>query len=1709
MKKALLIFFTFLSISCFAQFSKTHYIPPLTAQNNLAEDQYIYISTPSTNSVNFKIIENGGNVIPGIVNKNSPYVYSIGSGNSSQLFTPKTSIGKISNKGYVIEAEDLIYVSVRVNSGRNPNGTYNHAGGLVSKGNSALGKEFRLGAMLNPLYDSTLLNFASVLSTENGTKVTISGIPIGTILSDGTIIAGPINITLNKDESYVLALENKDNASPSNSSKMIGALVESDKPVVVNSGSFCGSNSTLIGTFPNGATGPAGRDVGFDQIVPFDKTGTEYIFVKGAGTNELERVILIAHEPNTIIYLNGIFDPYRTLINAGDYVAIDGSQFSTNGSLYVSSSNKVFAYQCIGGNSTVYSPPANQNMFFVPPLNCATPNTVDNIPYIEQIGNINYTGGSLNIVTETGATVLINGDPVTALPTAIEGKSSFERYSIPNLMGNIAVKSSKQVYVSFYSSNGAATYGGYYSGFDTKPEITSEISIGATSSCIPNVVLKVSSITAYDTFEWSFNGQPISNSNANSYIPTQPGYYEVKGSIIGCDSFYSDKIPVSNCPTNIDNDLANDNIDIDNDNDGITNCTESYGNQNIDLSNSSVGTVAAGTYSNSFTGFISTNGTGLPTGTFIGRLDGSFITEIPIGKDNSVVYKMTFTNPISLGMEYISSANPTNLLNADAEYIINSDIDKTITVLNPTDQLLIDTNYDGIYESGITEFSSFEIRFRLNSATPLDAGDGTFKFLTSGTNTISFTHKNLSDDTKNKSSFKFFAVCVPKDSDGDGISDQLDSDSDNDGIPDNIEAQGEKFITYTTDDLNKDGLSDAYETIGSIGLTPIDTDGDGVKDYLDLDSDNDGIYDLVESGSNASDATLDGVIDGLIFGSNGLADNVETSPESGVINYTIRDTDSDGIKNYLELDSDNDLCFDVTEAGFIDGNGDGLLGNTPPTVDANGVVTSDIGYTTPIQNYIIAAPIVITTQPDAPPTCESENANISITDNGDSYQWQLSTDEGTTWTDISNTATYSNATTNTLTITSVTNAMKGFKYRVQLNKTGNSCGLISAETTLTVYALPIVNDITMIQCDDDLNAITSFNLTVKNNAISSNSSNETFSYYESVDSDGNLQDPISTPLAYENTTPGTMFIWAKVANNITACYSVAKLTLKVIATNIPVTYNIPQAICDDFLDINGNNTVNNNKRDGIATFDLSATKTTIQNLLPKTTGVVYNINYYRNQADALAEINEITDISNYRNIGYPNTQNIWVRVDSDVDNACYGLGPFVILTVEKLPFANPVSIPRQCDDDHDGIFNFDTTNLESTLLGSNQTFPVAVTYYDAANNPLKDTNGVLITSPFPSTFITSSQTIKAVVKNNTAQSCFDETTIQFIVDDLPQAFSVSAALTTTCDDEINPLVQDGKIAFNTSAFQNTILNGQTGMIVTYTLQNGTVLATLAGTFTTGTQNVLVTVTNPLNPSCPATTTLNFIVNPLPRINMNANGDDDELVCSNLPTFFVKLDAGIQDNSPTSNYTYLWSKDGTVLPSQIAYELDVNAEGTYTVDVKNISGCSRIRTIKVTASDVAHITDITIVDLTDINSVTVNVTGSGKYEYSLNDPYGPFQTSNFFDNVPAGIHEVFVNDENGCGITSQSIAILGAPKYFTPNGDGYNDYWNVKGVNGNFNVNSIIFIYDRYGKLITKINTNSDGWDGTFNGNPLPSDDYWYTAKLQDGREAKGHFSLKR
>jgi gliding motility-associated-like protein len=1442
MKKIPLLFLFFLSLNCIAQFSKTHYIPPITsnsASTTLPQDHYIYISTPSVSNINFKIIQIGGTTISGTVNKNTPYIYSIGSGDATQLFVPSVSTGIVTNKGFIIESEGLIYTSIRTNVGN-----FAQAGGLVCKGNSALGKRFRAGAMLNSSTIVGLLNFFSILATENNTSITISNVTNGTLLANGTTYSGPITINLNKNESYILAINGNIG------SNLIGALIESNKDIVVNSGSFGGTNDPA---------NSGGRDVGFDQIVGSDKIGKEYIFIKALGTTVLERVLIIADEDYTEIYANGNTSPITTL-QAGQYYVFDGNAFLNN-NLYISSSKKVFAYQSIGGTNNN----ANQNLFFVPPLNCSTPKIVDNIPQIDKIGTKVY-GGTVNIVTETGATVLINNIPATN-PTTINGIPNFVFYSINGLSGDVNVKSSKQVYVSYYGTNSAATYGGYYSGFDLKPELTIENSIATVGSCISNATLKTTPDPDY-TFQWLKNDLVITGAIGDTFTPTEAGYYQVKRSIPSCSTnTLSDKIPISNCPTDIDRDTVPDNIDLDNDNDGISNCTESFGNLGIDLS---VANITKQTYSNTFSTNIATsslNNSAVIT-PFIGRPNGDFISEVPAGKGNSLEYKINFANPISLALEYVNTANSTDLINSDGEFIIKSDIDKTVTVLNPNNQLLIDTNYDGIYESGVTEYSSFEIRFRLNSSTPLAAGTGKFSFQSYLTSSLTFIHSNLSDTNNNKATFSIKATCIPRDSDLDGTADQLDLDSDNDGITDIIESQTNTAVNSSNLDTNKDGL---YDVFGS-GTAPLDTDNDTVFDYLDLDSDNDGIYDKDESGTNS-------------------------------IN---QDIDNDGIKNYRELDSDNDGCFDVIEAGFLDPNGDGVLGNTSPaTINTNGVVTSGTGYLNPNTNYITAAPISINTQPQINPTCELQNTSISIVDNGgNTYQWEQSSD-GINWNNLSDNTTYSGVRSNTLNINRVSNSMNGYHYRVQLSKVGNSCGLLSNVATLTVYPLPsLLPTIDLKQCDDNADGRSDFNLTEKNNFISTNAVNETFTYYTSPIGAQTKDNAtlIANPIAY---TSNSNRIWVRV-ENANGCFSTSEMNLTVSSTQIPSTFKRVFKTCDDAISSISADT------DGISKFDFSSVTDDVQQfLIPPLTN--YAIKYYRNEADALSETNEIINTTNYRNIGYPNEQEIWIRVESILDNSCFGLGPHIKL----------------------------------------------------------------------------------------------------------------------------------------------------------------------------------------------------IVNPKPNIDTNEDGHDNKLVCSNLPSFFVELNTGITDGTPTTNYSYEWKKDGVILNSETNSTLNVNSNGTYLITVSTPSGCSRTRTIQVTTSDIATINSVTIIDLTDNNSVTINASGKGIYEYSLDAPVGPFQTSNLFENVAAGIHDLYVIDTNGCGTITETVAVIGVPKFFTPNGDGFNDFWNVKGVNNIFNSKSIIYIFDRYGKLLKQILPSSQGWDGTINGEPMPTDDYWFTVKLEDDREAKGHFSLKR
>lgn len=235
------------------------------------------------------------------------------------------------------------------------------------------------------------------------------------------------------------------------------------------------------------------------------------------------------------------------------------------------------------------------------------------------------------------------------------------------------------------------------------------------------------------------------------------------------------------------------------------------------------------------------------------------------------------------------------------------------------------------------------------------------------------------------------------------------------------------------------------------------------------------------------------------------------------------------------------------------------------------------------------------------------------------------------------------------------------------------------------------------------------------------------------------------------------------------------------------------------------------------------------------------------------------------------------------------------------------------------------------------------------------------------------------------------------------------------------------------------------------------------------------------------------------------------VTINIKAFFNTIadeNAGMCNTTPVTltadgGYpSYTWNTGA------MTQSIQATAPGTYTVTITNADGCSKVKTFTVVGSEIATITNIIINDLNDANSIEIIASGNGLYEYSIDGT--TFQDSPFFSNLSGLVYTAYVRDKNGCGTVSQEFYLMQIQHFFTPNGDGYNDYWNIKGIQpGSPNRNSLISIFDRYGKLITQVNTMSAGWNGTYNGKLMPADDYWFVIELKDGRSAKGHFALKR
>ena len=230
-----------------------------------------------------------------------------------------------------------------------------------------------------------------------------------------------------------------------------------------------------------------------------------------------------------------------------------------------------------------------------------------------------------------------------------------------------------------------------------------------------------------------------------------------------------------------------------------------------------------------------------------------------------------------------------------------------------------------------------------------------------------------------------------------------------------------------------------------------------------------------------------------------------------------------------------------------------------------------------------------------------------------------------------------------------------------------------------------------------------------------------------------------------------------------------------------------------------------------------------------------------------------------------------------------------------------------------------------------------------------------------------------------------------------------------------------------------------------------------------------------------------------NVFINTIVDETTGICSNNPET-LNADSGYQ--------SYLWNTGET------SAFIQVSSPGTYSVIIENFNGCTKLKTFTVIGSEIAIINSIIIHDFNENNAVEIVASGTGNYEYSIDGVN--FQDSPIFTNLNGLEYTAYIRDKNGCGIVSKEFYLIQVPQYFTPNGDGYNDYWNIKDSNPlSQNAGAVIYIFNRFGKLLKQISGTSFGWDGTFNHKLMPADDYWFTIQLPDGRSSKGHFALKR
>lgn len=637
-----------------------------------------------------------------------------------------------------------------------------------------------------------------------------------------------------------------------------------------------------------------------------------------------------------------------------------------------------------------------------------------------------------------------------------------------------------------------------------------------------------------------------------------------------------------------------------------------------------------------------------------------------------------------------------------------------------------------------------------------------------------------------------------------------------------------------------------------------------------------------------------------------------------------------------------------------------------------------------------------------------------------------------------------------------------------------------------VFAAPVQD---IVGCDDDTDGITTVTLADFDPLVGPGYTpgTVTISYYTTqADADADIN-PLGA--TFTNTiSPETIYARV-VATNDTGCFDTTSI-------NIVVNVEPEAAQSTSDLILCENETLNG----GTATFDLTVVENDIigaQNFTDVT------ISYYISQSNADNAVAAILNPAAFSNTANPQT--IFVRLE-DNNSGCFNTATVFDVIVNEVPVIAIPLVYDLCDDSTiDGFTEFDLVSRNNEITGG--TLGVTLFYYATASDAFNRMNE--LSSPY--TNIANPQTVFVIVEDNMS-GCVSSTTLDLVVKEAPQAITPPSII--VCD---NSNTGDLTEAFNLTVNEAAILNGQTiGITVTYHSSqadadndSNEIAQPTSFDNTTTPQTIYVRAEN--STGCFNTTSFDIMVNevPVPQLfdlyYLCLNNAGGILNTADSPPI---LDTGLNPNG----LSFTWELDGSIINGESSATLTATSVGIYTVTATNqLTGCNSSQTTEV--RELGPPDDfgaqVTTRFFDERQRIEAFATGpASQYIFRLDE--GPWQYNGSFNDVSPGPHIVVIQDLEGCASVEVLLNVVGYPLYFTPNNDGYHDTWNIIGLNEV--TGATIYIFDRHGKLLKQVEPTGIGWDGTYNGQPLASSDYWFKVEYEENGTPKsfgGHFALKR